>query len=229
MHKLDKIPNLLKDKKDKSLFIVGGGPSLTDFDWGLLKDRNVLVINRGMQKVPNALALVWNDMIVHELYEKEINDFKGIKITTTRYSNTNICLCDIIWVKGKGSLSIRSPKIQESPYVIQQGGNTGFSALNVAYHLGAETIYLLGYDMKFGKDKETNWHDGYPPQGLMKLSEEEWPYPPPMNKDAYIDLHLMSFEGVNKVYQEKGIKIYNVNDDSRLTEFETKTMQEVFI
>ena len=46
MHKLDKIPKLLKDKKDKSLFIVGGGPSLTEFDWELLKDKNVLVINR---------------------------------------------------------------------------------------------------------------------------------------------------------------------------------------
>ena len=40
MHKLEQIPNLLKDKEDKTLFIVGGGPSLIDFNWSLLKDKN---------------------------------------------------------------------------------------------------------------------------------------------------------------------------------------------
>lgn len=104
MHKLEQIPNLLKDKEDKTLFIVGGGPSLMNFDWSLLDGKNVLVVNRAIEKVPNALALVWNDVKFHKDNQERINNFKGIKITTTRYMSPDTshpCECDIIWVKGK--------------------------------------------------------------------------------------------------------------------------------
>ncbi len=212
MHKLIKIPKLLKDKEDKSLFIVGGGPSLIDFDWALLKDKNVLVINRAFQKVPNALGLFWNDVNFHKIFEKEIDNFKGIKMTTTRYGMSHPCDCDIIWVKGRSYLADLNGPIEESPYVIRQGGNTGYSALNVAYHLGAKTIYLLGYDMKLDNNK-MNWHDGYPDQ---------------IPTSARTESFLMVFWGANETYEEKGIKIYNVNSNSNLTEFETKTIQQVF-
>ena len=217
MHKLEQIPNLLKDKEDKTLFIVGGGPSLIDFNWSLLKDKNVLVLNRGFEKVPNALGLLWNDVKFHKDNVKNIENFKGLKISTTRYilpGGSHLCECDIIWVKGKNYWSDFSGAIEESPYVINQGSNTGYSALNVAYHLGAKTIYLLGYDMKLDKDK-TNWHDGYPNQNPLAIE--------------MIETFSQVFMGAEKLYKEKGIKIYNVNKDSRLTEFETKTIEEVFI
>ena len=156
MHKLTPIPNLLEDKEDKTLFIVGGGPSLTNFDWSLLEGKNVLVLNRGVEKVPNALALLWNDVKFHKDNEENIKNFQGIKITTTRYmlpGSSHPCECDIIWVKGRNYLSDACGIIEDSPYTINQGSNTGYSALNVAYHLGAKTIYLLGYDMKLDKDK----------------------------------------------------------------------------
>ena len=216
MHKLTPIPNLLKDKKDKSLFIVGGGPSLNNFDWTLLEDKNVLVLNRGLEKLPNALALLWNDVKFHKDNEERIKNFPGIKITTTRYmkpGSSHPCDCDIVWVKGRNYLSDLRGTIEESPHLINQGSNTGYSALNVAYHLGAKTIYLLGYDMKIDKDK-TNWHNGYPNQ--ISLT-------PKMMKTF-----LMVFQGSNELYKEKDIKIYNVNNNSELTEFETKSLEEVF-
>ena len=216
MHKLTPIPNLLKDKKDKSLFIVGGGPSLNNFDWTLLEDKNVLVLNRGLEKLPNALALLWNDVKFHKDNEERIKNFPGIKITTTRYmkpGSSHPCDCDIVWVKGRNYLSDFRGTIEESPYLINQGSNTGYSALNVAYHLGAKTIYLLGYDMKIDKDK-TNWHNGYPNQSSLT---------PKMMKTF-----LMVFQGSNELYKEKDIKIYNVNNNSELTEFETKSLEEVF-
>lgn len=40
-------------------------------------------------------------------------------------------------------------------------GNSGFAALNLADVLGAETIYLLGFDMKGEGGLITHWHDGY--------------------------------------------------------------------
>lgn len=216
MHKLTPIPNLLEDKEDKTLFIVGGGPSLTNFDWSLLEGKNVLVLNRGVEKVPNALALLWNDVKFHKDNEENIKNFQGIKITTTRYmppGSSHPCECDIIWVKGKNYLGDFGGPMEESPYVINQGSNTGYSALNVAYHLGAKTIYLLGYDMKLDKDK-TNWHNGYPNQNPLSTK--------------MIETFSMVFWGSEKLYKEKDIKIYNVNNDSELTEFEIKTLEEIF-
>ena len=215
MHKLLPIPNVLKDKKDTTLFIVGGGPSLTNFDWSLLKDKNVLVLNRGVEKVPNALGLLWNDVKFHKDNVENIKNFKGLKISTTRYippGGSHLCECDIIWVKGRNYWSDVCGFIEDSPYVVNQGSNTGYSALNVAYHLGAKTIYLLGYDMKLDKGK-TNWHSGYPNQNPLAIKMLE----------TFGDV----FRGVKKQYEEKGIKIYNVNEDSNLTEFETKTLEEV--
>jgi hypothetical protein len=45
---------------------------------------------------------------------------------------------------------------------IGSGPDTGFRALNLADILGADPIYLLGYDMQGADDgKQAWWHDGY--------------------------------------------------------------------
>jgi hypothetical protein len=35
---------------------------------------------------------------------------------------------------------------------------SGWAGLNLALNLGARRVFLLGYDMSFGKDNESNWH-----------------------------------------------------------------------
>ena len=213
MHKLVPIPNLLKHKEDDSLFIIGGGPSLTDFDWSILKNKNVLVLNRALEKVPNAIAVFWNDVTFHQNHQEELSKFGGVRISTTRYSLSHTCDCNIIWVKGNSYTSDMNGPIEESPYTIRQGSNTGYSALNVAYHLGAKTIYLLGYDMNLNEGK-TNWHDGYKNEV------------PNNNRTRLNNIFIQQFNGVKKTYLEKGIKIYNLNVDSNLKEFETKAIEK---
>jgi len=41
------------------------------------------------------------------------------------------------------------------------GGNSGFAALNLADILGADPIYLLGFDLRGENGKTANFHDGY--------------------------------------------------------------------
>jgi len=56
---------------------------------------------------------------------------------------------------------------------IFHGNNSGFGALNVAVCLGANPIYLLGFDMRHVKDNgrmRSHYHDGYPsrqPAGVL--------------------------------------------------------------
>jgi hypothetical protein len=49
------------------------------------------------------------------------------------------------------------------PNIIHKGGNSGFQAINLAFHLGAREIVLVGYDMsrRFGGHFDGE-HDGLP-------------------------------------------------------------------
>jgi hypothetical protein len=41
------------------------------------------------------------------------------------------------------------------------GGSSGYAAVNLADILGADTIYLLGFDLRSEDGRTCNWHDGY--------------------------------------------------------------------
>ena len=53
--------------KNRTVYIVGGGPSLKDFDWSLLNDKRVIAINRAYEKLPRAQVVFWMD----DLFFKE--------------------------------------------------------------------------------------------------------------------------------------------------------------
>lgn len=46
------------------------------------------------------------------------------------------------WIQGKSE-----PGLSRDPNVIHHGANSGYQAINLAYHFGAKRIILLGYDM----------------------------------------------------------------------------------
>lgn len=46
--------------------------------------------------------------------------------------------------------------------IIHQGSNSGYQAINLAYHFGATTILLLGYDMQGVGDHWFGKHQGLP-------------------------------------------------------------------
>jgi hypothetical protein len=39
---------------------------------------------------------------------------------------------------------------------------------------GARNIYLLGFDMKLGKNDEPNWHDAYDGKELVRATEVQY-------------------------------------------------------
>jgi len=44
------------------------------------------------------------------------------------------------------------------PFKIKQGANSGYQAINLAYHFGAKRVILLGYDMS----NNGRWHSPHP-------------------------------------------------------------------
>lgn len=196
------IPKLLSESDDKTLYLIGGGPSLKDFNWELLRGKNVLSINRAFQAVPWAIATFWTDSRFYKWYQKDLKRFEGIKIAC-RYSQ--LYEKDTILVRSTGGAGV-----DEYPYHIRAGNNSGFAALNVAYHLGAKKIYLLGYDMK-SERQSTHWHEGYVTSH---------------NHDIYERAMMKDFIGAQKYYKKLKVKLYNANPDSMMTHIEKCTVKQ---
>lgn len=196
------IPKLLQENDDKTLYIIGGGSSLKGFNWELLRDKNVLSINRAFQAVPWAIATFWTDSRFYKWYQKDIKRFKGIKIAC-RYSQ--LYDKDTILVRSTGGAGV-----DEYPYHIRAGNNSGFAALNVGYHLGANKIYLIGYDMR-SEQNATHWHDGYVTSH---------------NHDIYERAMIKDFANSQKYYKKLKVKLYNANPDSMLTHIQKCTLKE---
>lgn len=177
--------------KDNTIFLIGGGPSLKDFDFKRLKGKRTIAINKAFLFYPEADALYWTDSRFYTWYKDDINKFKGMKVTNKPKPNRH----DIINLQdtGRDGLEMR-------PTAIRHGNNSGYAAINLAVHLGANRIVLLGYDMKM-LNKVTHWHDGY---DIVQ------------SPNVYARSMLPYFDGLVNPLHELDIEVYNGNLDSAI-------------
>jgi hypothetical protein len=162
--------NLLREGmwSGRRCFIVGGGPSVANFPLDKLKGELTIGINKAFfafdptiifsmdmrfwQWIENADG---RNGFTPEIRDKFRNYSHGLKVWLN-VVNT-ILPPDIIGVPSCGDCW--GSNLHDG---IGHGKNSGFAALNLAYLLGANPIYLVGYDMH-GENKVQKWfHDGYP-------------------------------------------------------------------
>jgi hypothetical protein len=108
--------------------------------------------------------------------------------------------------------------IEKKAGVISWNRNSGASAINVAYHLGAKLIVLLGFDMKSAGDapEDMNWHTDHLTMGLNKNNP----------KQNIFKRFLQCFPDIAVDADTLGIKIINANPDSAIDCFETMALEE---
>ncbi len=156
--------------KNNSIYIIGGGYSLKDFDFNILKDKTTIAVNKSYSYVPNldyfitmdftALAKI-REQITKSATKVFIANFtkpylqeKEGRIVDTRY-NLIYKLQDFeIIIK-----SYRRTGLGVAFNDFRNGDNSGYCALQLAVILGYTKIYLLGIDLNIGK--ETHFHEGY--------------------------------------------------------------------
>jgi len=192
--------------KDQRCFIIGGGESLKEFDFSQLKGELVIGVNRAYEKIDCTINFAMDytlyDWIVggklgQEAKEK-FEDFKGFPVwlDTVGYDYPK----GIFILNKSGNCNI-SHSMKDG---IGGGTNSGFGALSLAVCLGANPIYLLGFDMKGKEGKQIWWHSGYPDKqgsGVYK---------------AFIN----DFKRVAPDLEEKDIQVINLNPESELKCFE---------
>ena len=145
---------------DKTVYIVGGGPSVVGLDmclkprdgrYGLnayLHDKHVVGVNDAIRLGNFVDVLFFGDTRWYWARKEEVQRFKGLKITCNRGTK---------WGKGHESV-VKEPDIKTLAISNSFGlasrsdgvawnRSSGGAAISVAVHLGAKRIVLLGYDM----------------------------------------------------------------------------------
>jgi hypothetical protein len=188
--------------KGQTVYLIGGGPSLKNFNWSSLKDKKTIAINKAIKTWPNADAAYWTDGRTWTWLQKEIKEFKGERFTIAPKAYT--CKVNILKRGIKYGLETAND-------TLAHGNNSGYAAINLAIHLGATKIILLGYDMGITSEG-SHFHDGYPVN--------------PTSAKIYKDQFLPGFDVLKNIIKGKGIQIFNACPTSKLKAFPIITIDE---
>lgn len=148
----------------KTIGVCASGPSLTLDDCDLLR-RNVdevIAVNDSWRMV-RADHLYAADAHWWHYHIKDINcGFTGQRWSCDPPGNTNWCKHDpVAWHINVMECDIGAKGLSTDPKRVHSGGNSGYQAINLALHLGAQRVVLLGYDMHNHSGK-SHWFGDHP-------------------------------------------------------------------
>ena|SRR3990167_8646320 len=196
-----------KEWLDQEVYLIGGGASLRGFNFSLLKGKNTIGCNAAFRLGPEVVKIcLFGDSSWWEKVKEELEQFKGRVVTCS----PTLLPLNIPWL-------LQIPREKKG---LSGGGSvgwnfsTGAAAINLAILLGANKIYLMGYDLSSHTDGKTHWHDTY----TRKMGE------------ANFDRFQRGFSIVaNNLGKFSSVKVVNVTDGtSKLNHFPRMSFQEVF-
>lgn len=152
-----RVPNLWLGE---TIVCLGTGPSLTLEDVGFVRDRaRVIAVNDAYRWAPWADVLYacdekWWKWQFRER-PKMIAGFTGLKFALQGHPSR--------WVPGVQVLKNTGEQgLEHEATGLRNGRNSGYQAINLAVHLGAAKIVLLGYDMGYGEKGATHFFGAHP-------------------------------------------------------------------
>ena len=185
-------------------FLIGGGESLNGFDLNRLNGDKTIGINKSFIHYESSVVFV-SDANFHYILETDTTlspqwkSFKNPKLIVepvskrTTYENVHLI---------KRSKDLKLPRSLSEG--INVWNNSGFGALVLAYLLGANPIYLLGYDMQC--KESTHWHEGYPNQTVER-------------QQSRMHAFMLPFTMLAADFAERGVQVINLTPNSALTCF----------
>lgn len=145
-----------RDWDGRSVFLLGGGPSLRGFDFLALQERGIVVaINDAIRAVPWADCGFTIDVTWLGQRQQDIAEF-------VRGGREMLAAVPASYMRGQAGVRYveRQPGawLSDTMTTVYTGDNSGFAALGMAMQRGAKRIALLGYDMTV----PGHFHAGYP-------------------------------------------------------------------
>lgn len=179
---------------------IGGGPSLTQADVESVRGlARVIAINDAYRLAPWADALYacdakwWN-------WHNGVPSYTGPKYSIT--ASAPVTWPDVQVLENTGQFGL-----ELAPTGLRTGLNSGYQAINLAVHLGAGRILLLGYDMSCD-GTQSHWFGEHP---------DCQPSPFPQMREAFATLL--------EPLSELGITVVNCSRRTALTAFPCASLE----
>ena len=199
-------PSLLNHAKP--IVILASGPSLSQSQVDYVQARrdkaNVLVINDNYLKIPDADYLYACDdkWWQWHINRPELKAFKGQKITQDIKSAEKY---NIEYIESNSRMALST-----NPAVIHQGMNSGYQAINLAYHMQPSKVILIGYDMKFAPDGKAHWFGDHPDK--VRSNYNGW---------------ALGYLSLAEHAKQLNFEIINCTIDTALTCFDRQPLEDV--
>lgn len=164
-----------------SVAIIASGPSLTRYQcdevraWRDAKadERKVIVINSSFRLAPWADILYCCDGVYFEALTSGV---KHIDEARRHFAASNIWTQEQSAATKYGLKYVRSARVKGlsiTPGLINQGANSGYQAMNLAFLAGAVRLILLGFDMREIAGKHHFFGD-HPPTIKRVMPYKAW-------------------------------------------------------
>lgn len=154
------------------VYIVGGGPSLSNFDFNQFANKCTIAVNRSIFNVPNPNYFITVDFtFLSKIQRRHFNTIPTTKFFVADLSHSFMkdidgyivdTRCNLIYdIRGFNYL-IKAYSQEGIGYTFETfktGLNSGFCALQLAIILGFTKIHLFGLDLS--KQNITHYHGGY--------------------------------------------------------------------
>jgi len=187
--------------------ILGGGCSLTDDDVEFCRGKaRVIAIKEAYLLAPWADALYGCDPKFWRFYEGAPT-FTGLKYTIAQdpaqEQHTAWPGLQVLRNTGQDGLEV-------DPSGLRTGFNSGYQAINLAFHLAGPTqIVLLGFDMWAGPDGHQNWFGPHP-------NHVDSPYP----------IFLQAFRSIEEPLADAGVQVLNASRFTVMNSFPRVPLEE---
>lgn len=235
-----KLRELRNSHRGEIAFIIGNGPSLVAKDLDILMMKNVFTfasnrINLIYEKTkwrPNCyiaidLQIYKDDdqTIFYQLSEnldmyvlaKDVYD--GIKVKDRRDNVLHFHSKPNSYYKVVDEFST-----EMSRYIVD-GFTVTYTAIQLAYYMGFEKIYLLGVDCNYNKQTQK---DGKIVESKERVSYFSKKYDPNNSNTGFVDGMMQAYDTANSFSRKHNFRIYNATCGGKLEIFERVKMNEIF-
>lgn len=202
------IQELIKKFSGTTIFIVGGGASLKDFDFSRLNGKNVIAVNSAYKYVDENAVLYWGDTSWGQ------DESENLLKHPSKYKFSSRLHVDLTsnptgpggcyWLRKTGSEGF-DPDVNSV-----RGNNSGAHAINFSINLGARRVVLLGFDMSYSGTK-SHFHNHHSR---------------PTPASVYPELFIPSIESMAEAIKHLPVEVINANKNSKLKCFKFGNIED---
>ncbi len=200
--------NLKRIYEDKTVLVLGGGPSHVEVDLNLLSNCRLIAVNSSCRKVMGIATeediLYFSDNSWSEIYKGLIDAWPGLVVTSNR--NTKVRLGNLVHRLDLQDLTeymqIKSDYVQ---------GSSGHTAVCLGIRLGAKKIILTGFECDPNPSSgKTHGHGDY--------SQE--------NIHAFEERYIPGWTAMAKRFRELGCEVINSTLNSKVRDFTFVSLEQ---